>query len=108
MSRLNESFPWRECASPSRGGCRPSSLPTVLPHVEGPHSGPLLRAPHLQNAPPRGVDHKELSYSAGTLSISKGGRIHLFGDSLVEVLYNLDPADLGVPIPLETEGMSIS
>lgn len=78
-------------------------LPTVLPHVEGPHSGALLRAPHLQNAPSRGIDHQELSYSAGTLSVSKGGRIHLFGDSFVEVLYNLDPANLGVPIPLETK-----
>lgn len=75
------------------------SSPAVLPHVESAHSGSLLCAPHLQDPPPRSVDHQELSYSTGTLSISKGGGVPLLRDSFVEVLNNLDPTNLGVPIP---------
>lgn len=73
--------------------------PAVLSHVESAHSGSLLRAPHLQDAPPRRVDHQELSHSAGALGTPEGGGVPLFWDSFVEVLYHLDPANLRVPIP---------
>lgn len=75
----------------------------MLAHVEGRHPGPLLRAPHLQDPPPWSVDHEELSYSTRALCAPEAGGVPLLRRPFVEVLCDLGPASLCVPVPLGTE-----
>lgn len=78
-------------------------LPAVFPHIEGSNPRSLLRAPHFQNASSWSIDHKELSYPAWTLCISKGRRIHLLSFPLLKVLYSLYPANFCVTVSFVRE-----
>lgn len=75
-------------------------LPAVFPYIEGSNPRALLSAPHFQNASPWSIDHKELSYSAWTLCISKRRKIHLLSFPLIEVLYSLYPANFCITVSL--------
>lgn len=81
-------------------------LPTMFPHIEGSNPRPLLCAPHFQNASPRSIDHKELSYSAWTLCISKRRKIHLLSFPLMKVLYSLYPTNFGITVSFVREDRS--
>lgn len=78
-------------------------LPTMLPHVEGPNTRPLLCAPHFQNSSPWSIDHKELSHSAWTLCVSKRRIIHLLSFPLMKVLYSLYPTNFCITVPFVRE-----
>lgn len=71
----------------------------MLAHVEGRHPGPLLRAPHFQDPPPGSVDHEELSYSTRALRAPEAGGVPPLRRPFLEVLYDLGPASLCVPVP---------
>lgn len=81
-------------------------LPTMFPHIEGSNPRPLLCAPHFQNTSPRSIDHKELSYSAWTLCISKRRKIHLLSFSLMKVLYSLYPTNFCITVSFVREDRS--
>lgn len=80
--------------------------PAILPHVEGSHPRSLLRAPHFQNASPWCIDHKELSYSAWTMCVSKRRRIHLLSFPLMKVLYCLYPTNFCITVSFVREDRS--
>ena len=75
--------------------CVRACVPAVLAHGEGAHAGPLLRAPHLQDAPARRVDDQELGVAPG--EGRRGGRL-----PVAPPLRDLHPAQLGVPVTWET------
>ena len=88
--------------------CLPANcfLPTIFPHIESSNPRALLRAPHFQNASPRSIDHKELSYSAWTLCISKRRKIHLLSFPLMKVLYSLYPTNFCITVSFVREDRS--
>lgn len=85
--------------------CLPATcfLPAVFPHIESSNPRSLLHAPHFQNASSWSIDHKELSYPAWTLCISKRRRIHLLSFPLLKVLYSLYPPNFCVTVSFVRE-----
>lgn len=93
------------CTAPTQLVCPHPNyvLPTMLPHIEGPNTRPLLCAPHFQNSSPWSIDHKELSHSAWTLCISKRRIIHFLSFPLMKVLYSLYPTNFCITVSFVRE-----